>query len=111
MFKVGDTVWTIAAGYCKITHISGGSYPIMTDDAETYTLEGKALVTDKLPSLFPCKPKIKNKKVVEEGYLNFYTEGAPVFHRTEEEANRSAGSWRVKCVPCTLTYKVLQWES
>lgn len=61
--KIGQKVWCIQFGYCKIEYIGSGDYPIYIhlekqDRAFSYTKCGRLTINDKFPSLFSRKPSL-----------------------------------------------------
>lgn len=55
--KIGDTVFTIEAGWTAVTHIDCSSkYPIHTTEEYIYTLDGKYNKTSKYPTMFLENP-------------------------------------------------------
>ena len=63
--KVGQTVWTVADGYCDIQSLDAGClYPIKAG-TYTYTKEGLYSYASKHPSLFLSNPFESDERVVE----------------------------------------------
>jgi hypothetical protein len=55
--KIGDWAWTINAGWCRITRVDpSDSLPLRIDGSGWYSIEGKFLPTDKVPSVFLIPP-------------------------------------------------------
>lgn len=64
--KVGQTVWTIQYGWTQIIRLDDTDFPIVTNDAQRFTKEGKLYETDVFPSMFLEEPFIERMMEVSD---------------------------------------------